>query len=151
MAVCLSLLSTYSELFQLKMKGSSFITYLILFFSGIFIVIMIYFAINILIINIVKSNYIASKHSAEFFANTLNSLFSSTANVSLIVTLPKINAKFYFFEDNVTVKIGNDVYSEKIFKPDYIELKVKNNPITARKEFQTQIFITKINNEIKIE
>jgi len=133
------------------MKGSSFITYLLLFFSGIFVVIMIYFAINILIINIVKSNYIASKRSAEFFANTLNSLFSSTANVSLIIILPKIDAKFYFYEDRVIAEIGKDVYSEKIFKPNYISLKVKNNPIVVRKEFQTQIFITKINNEVKIE
>lgn len=132
------------------MKSSAFITYLILFFSGIFVVIMIYFAVNILIINIVKGNYITSKYSAEFFASVLNSLFSSTTNISIVITIPKTEASFYFYEENVTVKIGNDVYSEKIFKPNYIVLKVKN-PIIANKNFQTQILINKINDEVEIE
>lgn len=131
------------------MKSSAFITYLILFFSGIFVVIMVYFSVNILFINIVKKNYIISKQSAEFFANVLSSVSSSSSNLSIILTLPPSEMKIYFFENNVTVYIKNEKYSEVYFKPSYIVLDVKN-PITANKQFPSKIIISKVNDKITI-
>jgi len=130
------------------MKSSAFTTYLILFFSGIFVVIIVYFAINILMIEIFKSNYLASKQSAKVLANILNSVFSSTANVTIMIVFPKTEGKIFFYEDNVTVIIGNDVYSEKIFKPTYIVLEV--TPITLSKTVPISLVIEKINDKVSI-
>ncbi|MEM5828240.1 MAG: hypothetical protein QW197_01920 [Candidatus Aenigmatarchaeota archaeon] len=110
---------------------------------------MVYFSVNILFINIVKKNYIISKQSAEFFANVLSSVSSSSSNLSIILTLPPSEMKIYFFENNVTVYIKNEKYSEVYFKPSYIVLDVKN-PITANKQFPSKIIISKVNDKITI-
>lgn len=133
-----------------KFKLSVFINYLILFFSMIFVVIFLYLGFNIILVSIYENNYFVSKNSAEFLASIMNYVFSTTNNLTIEIIFPKTEMKFFFFENNITVKKGNDQFSSKIFKPNYISLILTNNEIETTTFFNTVIIIHKINNEIRI-
>ncbi|MEM5820623.1 MAG: hypothetical protein QW678_03235 [Candidatus Aenigmatarchaeota archaeon] len=133
-----------------KLKLSAFITYLVLFFSMIFVIIFLYLGINILLINIYKNNFFISKSTSEFLSAIMNSLFSSTNNITIEITFPKEEMEIYFFDENITVKKGKEFFSSKIFKPSYINFNVSNNVIKTTSFYNTKILIIKVNDEIKI-
>ncbi|MEM5830644.1 MAG: hypothetical protein QXO40_00350 [Candidatus Aenigmatarchaeota archaeon] len=133
-----------------KLKLSAFITYLVLFFSMIFVIIFLYLGINILLINIYKNNFFISKSTSEFLSANMNSLFSSTNNITIEITFPKEEMEIYFFDENITVKKGKEFFSSKIFKPSYINFNISNNVIKTTSFYNTKILIIKVNDEIKI-
>lgn len=133
-----------------KLKLSAFITYLVLFFSMIFVVIFLYLGINILLINIYKNNFFVSRSTSELLSAIMNSLFSSTNNITIEITFPKGEMEIYFFDENITVKKGKEFFSSKIFKPSYINFNISNNVIKTTSFHNTRILIIKINDEIRI-
>ncbi|MEM5833661.1 MAG: hypothetical protein QXF04_03930 [Candidatus Aenigmatarchaeota archaeon] len=133
-----------------KLKLSAFITYLVLFFSMIFVVIFLYLGINILLINIYKNNFFISRSTSELLSAIMNSLFSSTNNITIEITFPKGEMEIYFFDENITVKKGKEFFSSKIFKPSYINFNISNNVIKTTSFHNTKILIIKINDEIRI-
>ncbi|MEM5833983.1 MAG: hypothetical protein QXH68_01115 [Candidatus Aenigmatarchaeota archaeon] len=133
-----------------KLKLSAFITYLVLFFSMIFVVIFLYLGINILLINIYKNNFFLSRSTSELLSAIMNSLFSSTNNITIEITFPKGEMEIYFFDENITVKKGKEFFSSKIFKPSYINFNISNNVIKTTSFHNTRILIIKINDEIRI-
>ncbi|MBU5682585.1 MAG: hypothetical protein KQA34_02660 [Candidatus Aenigmarchaeota archaeon] len=133
-----------------KLKLSAFITYLVLFFSMIFVVIFLYLGINILLINIYKNNFFVSRSTSELLSAIMNSLFSSTNNITIEITFPKGEMEIYFFDENITVKKGKEFFSSKIFKPSYINFNISNNVIKTTSFHNTKILIIKINDEIRI-
>ncbi|MEM0324649.1 MAG: hypothetical protein QXW35_01995 [Candidatus Aenigmatarchaeota archaeon] len=133
-----------------KLKLSAFITYLVLFFSMIFVVIFLYLGINILLINIYKNNFFVSRSTSELLSAITNSLFSSTNNITIEITFPKGEMEIYFFDENITVKKGKEFFSSKIFKPSYINFNISNNVIKTTSFHNTRILIIKINDEIRI-
>ncbi|MEM5824409.1 MAG: hypothetical protein QXW04_00010 [Candidatus Aenigmatarchaeota archaeon] len=133
-----------------KLKLSAFITYLVLFFSMIFVVIFLYLGINILLINIYKNNFFISRSTSELLSAIMNSLFSSTNNITIEITFPKGEMEIYFFDENITVKKGKEFFSSKIFKPSYINFNISNNVIKTTSFHNTRILIIKINDEIRI-
>lgn len=67
----------------------------------------------------------------------------------MIISLPPCEMKIYFFDNNVTVYLKDEKYSEEYYKPSYIVLDVKN-PIVCNREFPTKLIISKINDKISI-
>lgn len=130
------------------MKLSAFITYMILFFSMIFVLIILYFGINIILINIYKNNFFVLKNSAIFFSSVFNSLFSSSNNVTIRVIFPKAGLKIYIYRENITLKRGNEIFSANLFLPNYIFL--ENKEIETSEEYNTEILIVKLNDKVEI-
>lgn len=132
------------------MKLSAFITYLTLFFSMIFVVIIIYFGLNIFLVSIYKENFLVSRGLATSLASIINYLASSTNNVSLMLNLPRRDIKVFFYRDNVTVEMGNDFFSARIYLPNYIILKSNSEFIESSEDFAGTILMVKTNNEIEV-
>jgi len=130
-----------------SMKLSAFITYLILFFSILIVLILMIFGWNVIVFYLLKKDWFNSKLAAESLSSILNGIFSSTYNVSLFLVIPK-DYEIIFYEENVTVKVGDSYFSSKIFKPSYI--KIVNSPIVKKCSEICEISILKISDEIYI-
>lgn len=134
-----------------KIKFSVFTSYMILFFSMIFVAIFLYIGFDIILTNIYKNNYFISRNAAELLASILNYVFSSTNNISIELIFPPTEMKIYFYKESIMVEKGKEYFSFKIFKPNYISLSISNNVIEMPNFFDIgKIGIFKINDEIII-
>ncbi|MEM0480581.1 MAG: hypothetical protein QXQ14_00095 [Candidatus Aenigmatarchaeota archaeon] len=130
------------------LKASAFITYLILFFSMLFISIILIYGFQIILFFFLKRSWFESKLAAETIASILNNIFSSSYNVSLIIKLPPKNLKINIYSENVTVSLEKNFYASKLFKPSYIKL--KETSLECIENLICNIFISKVNDEISI-
>ncbi len=131
------------------MKTTVLISYIVLFFSLIFVVLILFFGFNIIFYNIIDTRLLSSKYVAQTLASIINSIFSSPNNISLIIVMPPREMKIYFFDSNVTVYIGKEKYEAKYYKPNYIYLNV-TNPLETVEEIKNCLYVIKIDDKIDL-
>ena len=129
------------------MKNQALITYVVLFLSGIMVVLMLYIGGRIIIENMLKTNWFSAKHMAESLEGIITVFSSSTYDVFYITKLPNEDCKIKISKNEINVTFKSSKYSEKINLPSYISVNETEincpGPIIIQKKGNEIIFESK--------
>lgn len=105
---------------------------------------------NIIFINVFKKNFLVSRDVANLLSSVLTLVGSSTNNVSVVLTFPKVPMKINIDRENVTVEIGKEKYFSKVYLPYYIYLKKDEEFLETNEMFNVKLVLVKINDKIEV-
>lgn len=103
------------------MKGG-LLTYLLQFFSGVLIVIIILMSSTILTYRFFQKDLINSKLQAETLSSIISSLSSSMLDYTLVIRVGS-ECKISISDSDLKATIGSDEYKISIIMPTYVKLK----------------------------
>ena len=104
------------------MKSQALITYVVLFLSGIMVILMLYIGGSVIIDNILKTNWFNAKYMAESLEGIITVFASSTYDIYYAPKLPNKDCKIVISENRINVTYKGSEYSEEIVLPSYFSL-----------------------------